>query len=135
MRRPLVTVSAAWALAIGAALAGVLQPSDRLRLSVALFAFAVALALLVAIVLVADGLRHRRSRRRATATAAGSPLDRLEYLPSVTTPSRRLVWHGSPYWAIGGQGGAGVDAVALELQGTAQPEGTRPETLPVTAAR
>ncbi len=97
MARPLAAASAAWTVAILAALAGVLLPSDRVRVSLALFAFAAGLGLLVAIVLVADGVRHRHARRRAAAAAPQSPLSRLEYLPSVTTGTRRISWHGARY--------------------------------------
>ncbi|HSP65293.1 MAG TPA: hypothetical protein VLO10_03800, partial [Candidatus Deferrimicrobium sp.] len=94
MARPLTVASTAWTLAILAAVGGVLIPSDDMRLSLALFAFAVALALVVGLLLVADGLRNRTARHHAEATAA-SPLGRLEYLPSVTTGTRRVHWRGA----------------------------------------
>ena len=94
MSRPLTLASAAWTVAILAAIAGVELPSDHMVLSLALFAFAVGLGLLVAITLVADGMRRRRARRRQAA-AAPSPLLRLEYLPSVTTGTRRIRWRGA----------------------------------------
>ena len=95
MARPLAVASAAWTVAILAAVAGVLLPSDLVRVSLALFAFAVGLGLLVAIILVADGLRHRGARRRAAAETAHSPLGRLEYVPAVTTRTRRIRWRGA----------------------------------------
>ncbi len=94
MSRALAAASAAWTVAILAALAGVLLPSDRERVSLGLFASAVTLGLLVAVILVADGLRRRRARRLA-ATASASALRRLEHLPSVTTGTRRIAWRGS----------------------------------------
>ena len=78
-----------------AALAGVLIPSEYERLSLALFAFAVGLGLLVAALMVADGLRRRRSRRLAALAPARQALDRLEYLPSITTGAWRIQWRGA----------------------------------------
>jgi hypothetical protein len=95
MARPLAIASAAWTVAILAAITGVLLPGDDMRLSLALFAFAMGLAMLVATVLVSDGLRHRSARRRAAAAMAQSALGRLEYLSSVTTRTRRIQWRGS----------------------------------------
>ncbi len=94
MGRPLAIATTAWAVAVLAALAGVLLPLDRERLSLALFAFAVGLALLVALFLVADGVRHRAASRRDIA-ARLTALRRLEHLPSVTTATRRLRWRGT----------------------------------------
>ncbi len=132
MPRPLAVASAAWTVAILAAIAGVLVPSDDLRLPVALFAFAVALAMLVALVLVADGLHRRRARRLAGSDGLRSPLGRLEYLPSVTTGTPRLHWRGSRYRVTSGRearpGGTPqvVDAgqappIPSELKGAANP--------------
>jgi hypothetical protein len=126
--RPLAVASAAWAVAILAAVAGVLLPSDHMRISLALFAFAVGLGLLVAVVLVADGLRHRSARRRATADAVRSPLGRLEYLPSVATRTRRIRWRGARSQVTARRARLGptpfgaVDP-APQAQQTAEPEG------------
>ncbi len=134
MARPLATASAAWTVAILAATAGVLLPGDEVRVSLALFAFAVGLALIVASVLVADGVRRRRARTRAAAEAAVATLGRLEYLPSVTTGTRRTSWRGSPYRTIRVRGEGGAEPTAIPLQGTAQPSGALPETFAASAA-
>jgi hypothetical protein len=128
MARPLAVASAAWAVAILAAAAGVLLPSDHMRVSLALFAFAVALGLLVAIVLVADGLRHRSARRRAAVETVHSPLGRLDYLPSVTTRTRLIRWRGARYQLTARRARLGpttygvVDGPSLAQQST-QPGG------------
>ena len=93
MARPLTVASIAWSVAIVSAITGLLLPSPQERVSFGLFAFAVAVGLLVAILLVADGLRQR-ARRRAAGAGAGSPLGRLEYLPSVTTRTKLIRWRG-----------------------------------------
>ncbi len=77
-----------------AAVAGVILPSQQQRLSLALFAAAVGLSLVTALALIADGLHQRRLRRKAIAKEAHQSLARLEYLPSVTTRTRRLRWRG-----------------------------------------
>ncbi|MDQ6857200.1 MAG: hypothetical protein M3Z57_09020, partial [Candidatus Dormibacteraeota bacterium] len=94
MTRPLATASAAWTVAILAAITGVALPGADTRLSLALFAFAVGLGLVVAIVLIADGIRQRSARRSHAAEQALCALSRLEYLPSVTTGTRRIRWRG-----------------------------------------
>jgi hypothetical protein len=133
--RPFAVASAAWSIAIVAAVAGVLLPSEHMRISLALFAFAVALGLLVAILLVDDGLRHRRSRHRAAAETTRSPLRRLEYLPSVTTRTRRIRWRGgrsqvtarrarlgpTPFGALGRAPQAQEAEPAGDLTGSAYP--------------
>ncbi len=103
MSRPLATAGAAWILAILAATAGVLLPSEDMRLSLALFALAMGLGLLIGGLLVADGLRRRRARQRAALTDAQSGLERLEYLPSVTTATLRLQWRGARVQVTGGR--------------------------------
>jgi hypothetical protein len=129
MSRPLSIASAAWTVAILAAIAGVELPSDHMVLSLALFAFAVGLGLLVAITLVADGLRRRRARHQRAAAAAPSPLHRLEYLPAVTTGTRRIRWRGAtsrltprrPGALDARQGAQQQPATAGELTGSAYP--------------
>jgi hypothetical protein len=93
MTRQLAVATAAWLLAILAAIVGVVLPGDQHRLALALFVFAVVASVGVAILLLLDGLRQRPRRRRGSASG-GSPLDRLEYLPPVTTRTRRLNWRG-----------------------------------------
>jgi len=93
--RPLVVATATWTAAVLAALAGVLLPIQDERLSFALFAFAVGLGLLVAALMIADGVRRRRSRRHTPLAPAQAVLDRLEYLPSITTGTWRIQWHGA----------------------------------------
>ncbi len=119
MGRALTAATIAWSVAVLAAVAGAVLPSDREQLSLALFAFAVALGLTVAILLVADGLRRRRSRRR-TGAAARSPLARLEYLPAVTTRTRLIRWRGARSQVIRRKATPGPMA-ATELRGSAYP--------------
>jgi hypothetical protein len=121
MPRPLTGAGLALAAAVLAAIAAALLPSDLQRLSLGLFAFAVAASIGAALLLVADG-RRRRSRRRAAAAAARSTLSRLEYLPTVTTGTRKLLWRGGRY--LVGSRSATPDAEAGEhdvaLVGSAQ---------------
>lgn len=119
MGRSLTAATIAWSVAVLAAIAGAVLPSDREQLSLGLFAFAVALGLTVAILLVADGLRRRRSHRRGQA-AAQSPLARLEYLPAVTTRTRLIRWRGARSQVIRRKATPGSVATA-ELRGSAYP--------------
>jgi hypothetical protein len=93
MTRQLAVATVAWVLAVLAAIMGVVLPSNLHPLALALFVFAVVASVGVAILLLLDGLRQRPRRRRGSASG-GSPLDRLEYLPAVTTRTRRLQWRG-----------------------------------------
>jgi hypothetical protein len=113
----------ALSVAVLAAAAAAVLPSDLQRASLGLFAFAVATSLGVAILLVANGPRRRAARRGAVA-AAESPLRRLEYLPAVTTGTRRIHWRGGRY--LVGRPAADGAAAAVEevgLVGSAQPRG------------
>ena len=132
MGRPLRTAIAAWVVAILAAVAGALLPPEDLRAALALFAFAVALGLFVAVVLVADGLRQRRTRRRGIV--ARSVLARLDYIPPVTTATRRIHWRGTPYRMrpAASRGRAGLEE--LVLQGRAQAPASQTQELAATVS-
>ena len=93
MTRRLAVATVAWVLAVLAAIVAVVLPTDQHPLALAFFVFAVVAGVGVAILLLLDGLRQRPHRRRGSASG-GSPLDRLEYLPAVTTRTRRLHWRG-----------------------------------------
>jgi hypothetical protein len=122
MTRRLAVATVAWVLAVLAAIVGVVLPGNQHRLALAFFVFAVVAGVTVAVLLLLDGFRQRPSRRRAT-TSGGSPLDRLEYLPSVTTRTRRLHWGGGRRLMTNAE--ANPDASAsqeeVDLIGTAQP--------------
>jgi hypothetical protein len=121
-------------MAVLAAVAGVLLPGDDVRVSLALFAFAVALGLVVSILLVADGVRHRR-RRRGAAHAAQSPLRRLEYLPPVTTATRRIRWRGARPQVMRRQSTVSTAGRGLGAPAVAGPDATPPVELTGSAAR
>jgi hypothetical protein len=93
MTRQLAVATVAWVLAVLAAIVGVVLPRNQHRLALALFVFAVVASVGVAVLLLLDGIRRRPRSRRARASGE-SPLDRLEYLPAVTTRTRRLHWRG-----------------------------------------
>jgi hypothetical protein len=93
MTRQLAVATVAWVLAVLAAIVGVVLPRNQHRLALALFVFAVVASVGVAVLLLLDGIRQRPRRRRGKAPDA-SPLDRLEYLPAVTSRTRRLHWRG-----------------------------------------
>lgn len=108
-------------VAVLAAIAAAVLPASLQRQSLGLFAFAVAGSVAVAILLVADSRRRRTVRRRAVPRME-SPLHRLDHMPTVTTGTRRIRWHGGPY-RLGRQlaepTAAEIDDVALV--GSAQP--------------
>jgi hypothetical protein len=118
MTRRLAVATVAWVLAVLAAIAGVVLPGNQHRLALALFVFAVVAGVGVAVLLLLDGLRQRPSRRRGS-TSGGSPLDRLEYLPVVTTRTRRLHWRGGRHLIRNAEANASQEEV--DLIGTAQP--------------
>ena len=124
MARPLTAAAVAWSVAVLAAIAAAVLPSDLQRESLGLFAFAVAPSAGVVILLLAAGLRQRSARRRAAAAAPESPLSRLEYLPAVTTGTRRLRWRGGRY-LVGRRltESTAADVEDVALVGSAQPRG------------
>jgi hypothetical protein len=133
MTRRLAVATVAWVLAVLAAIVGVVLPSNQHPLALALFAFAVVAGVGVAVLLLLDGLRQRPSRRRGSMSR-GSPLDRLEYLPAVTTRTRRLHWGGGRHLMTNAE--ANPDASAsqeeVDLIGTVQPR--RDKAQDVTAS-
>lgn len=58
--------------------------------------------------------RRRRAEPRGTVTA---PLDRLDYLPSVTSRALRLRWAGSRYWSLAPAARLPVDSRERSLIG------------------
>jgi membrane protein implicated in regulation of membrane protease activity len=84
----------AWTVGLGSALAGVMVSGSRQRISLALLGFAAALVLLGAVVMVL-GRRRREARSRRALEAAQAALARLEYIPPVTSGTRRIRWRGS----------------------------------------
>jgi hypothetical protein len=129
MTRRLAVATVAWVLAVLAAIVGVVLPGNQHRLALALFVFAVVAGVGVAVLLLLDGLRQRPSRRRRS-TSGGSPLDRLEYLPAVTTRTRRLHWRGGRHLIRNAAANSSQEEV--DLIGTAQPH--RDQTQDVTAS-
>jgi hypothetical protein len=122
MTRQLAVATAAWVLAVLAAIVGVVLPRTQHRLALGLFVFAVVASVGVAILLLLDGVRRRPRRPRAPAPGE-SPLDRLEYLPAVTTRTRRLQWRGGRH-LVGDRPPtptAGEAQDEVDLVGTVQP--------------
>jgi hypothetical protein len=68
--------------------------SRHQRIALALLALAVALGLLGAATLAVLGPRRREARRRTALETAQAALARLEYVPPVTTGTRRIRWRG-----------------------------------------
>jgi len=95
MPRSLTLAAVALCFAVLAAVAAALLPGDLQRVALALFASAAAISVGVAILLLSGGGRRRDTHRRAAT--AESPLSRLDYLPTVTTRTRRLQWRGGRY--------------------------------------
>jgi len=127
--RSITAAAVVLSVAMLAAVAAAVLPADLQRESLGLFAFAVATSLGVAILLLANGPRRRAARRGALA-AAESPLRRLEYLPAVTTGTRRIHWRGGRY--LVGRPAADGAAAAVEevaLVGSAQPRSEGVEQL------
>jgi hypothetical protein len=129
MPRPLITAAIALSVAVLAAAAAAVLPSNLQRASLGLFAFAAATSGGVAVLLLVDGAR-RRAARRAAVRAAESPLRRLEYLPAVTTGTRRIHWRGGRY-LVGrlAAEGAAAGVAEVDLVGSAQPGGAGVERL------
>jgi hypothetical protein len=126
MTRQLAVATVAWVLAVLAAIVGVVLPPNQHPVALALFVFAVVASVGVAALLLLDGLRPRLRRRRGAASG-GSPLDRLEYLPAVTTRTRRLHWRGGRH-LMSDPGPAPDDGASheeVDLIGAVQPRRDR----------
>jgi hypothetical protein len=127
MTRQLAVATVAWVLAVLAAIVGVVLPSNQHRLALALFVFAVVAGVGVAILLLLDGLGRRPGRRGSASD--GSPLDRLEYLPAVTTRARRLHWRGGRHLMTG------ASQENVDLIGSVQTRGDRGQDVTASAYR
>lgn len=134
MTRQLAVATVAWVLAVLAAIVGVVLPSNQHRLALALFMVAVVAGAGVAILLLLDGLR-RRPRRRRGSSSAGSPLDRLEYLPTVTTRTRRLFWQGGRHLMTDthATSAASASQEEVDLIGSVQPRRDRAQDVTASA--
>ena len=134
MTRQLAVATVAWVLAVLAAIVGVVLPTSQHGLALALFVFAVVASVGVAILLLLDGLRQRPQRGRGSASG-GSPLDRLEYLPAVTTRTRRLHWRGGRHLMTGTQATSAASASQeeVDLIGSVQPRRDRAQDVTASA--
>jgi hypothetical protein len=90
-----------WCLAVIAAIAGAVAAGPSQQLAQDLFLAAAGVGVVVGVLLLLATMSEAHTRRAARRRPAESPLSRLEYLPAVTSPARRLRWKGSPYWRIG----------------------------------
>jgi hypothetical protein len=126
MTRRLAVATVAWVLAVVAAIVGVVLPHNQHQLALACFVLAVVAGAGVASLLLLDGLTQRPRRRRGRASA-GSPLDRLEYLPAVTTRTRRLHWRGGRHLMTDAQATSDVHASQeeVDLIGSVHPRSDR----------
>ncbi len=105
-----------WCLAVITAIGGAVAAGPNEQLAQDLFLAAAGVGVIVGVLLAVATVSDARARRAARRRPAESPFSRLEYVPAVTTPARRLRWKGSPYWRIGIPSATDVAAEVVERE-------------------